>query len=83
MLKCESTETTKITYNIPVITGYEDDCKIIHPETGNIYRDAAEVKSCFRREQNLSFEYTANRCFIIPKSVLHYSLKWISGSIIL
>lgn len=34
MLKCESTETTKITYNIPVITGYEDDCNIIHPETG-------------------------------------------------
>lgn len=49
MLKCESIETTKIAYNIPVITGYEDDCKIIHSETGHIYRDAAEVKSSFRR----------------------------------
>lgn len=83
MLKCESIETTKIAYNIPVITGYEDDCKIIHSETGHIYRDAAEVKSSFRRGGDLLFEYTANRCFIIPKSVLHYSLKWISGSIVL
>lgn len=32
MLKSESIETTKITYNIPVTTGCEDDCKIIHPE---------------------------------------------------
>lgn len=87
MLKCESIETTKITYNIPVTTGYEDDCKIIHPETGNIYRDAAEVKSCFRREQNLSFElfYNHGKVWNLEYLDVHVHLRmllnWMYGNV--
>lgn len=50
MFKCESIEIIKIMYNIFVIIGYEDDCKIIYFEIGNIYWDIVEVKSCFWRE---------------------------------
>lgn len=83
MLKCESIETIK-TRTIYLITGYEDDCKIIYPRDRNYFPRRSRGKKLLSRGpiNSLSFKYPVNRCFVIPRFLSHYIWKWISGSIL-